>query len=109
MATAEQFRDAALAAVRQAERVVFDLEGAMLLDASGLRVLGTVLREARRIGRPIPVLRGVRPLLTKSLKATGMFDSFVREPALPFSRVRASGVGHQAAALHAVPGVAAGV
>lgn len=107
IATAEQFRDAALAAVRQTERVVFDVEGAMLLDASGLRVLGTVLLEARRIGRPIPVLRGVRPLLAKSLKATGMLDSFVREPAVPFSRIRASGVVRQAA-LHGVSGVAAG-
>jgi anti-anti-sigma factor len=89
IATAEQFREAALAMVRQWRRVVFDVEGAMLLDASGLRVLAAVSREARRLGHPVPGLRGVRPLLAKSLKATGLLDSFVREPAAPFMRVLA--------------------
>ncbi|MBR7828805.1 anti-sigma factor antagonist [Actinospica sp. MGRD01-02] len=97
IATADQFREAALALVRQGNQAVFDVEGAMLLDASGLRVLGAVAREARRLGHPVPVLRGVRPLLAKSLKATGLLDSFIQEPAAPTARVRASGRGHRIA------------
>jgi len=83
LATADQFRDAALGAVRRHYRVVFDVAGVMLLDASGLRVLHAVAREARRLGRPAPVLRGVRPLLARSLKITGLHDAFEREPAWP--------------------------
>jgi len=101
IATADQFLEAALAIVRQWRRVVFDVEGAMLLDASGLRVLGAVSREARRLGHPVPGLRGVRPLLAKSLKITGLLDSFVREPATPFSRILVPGGGHHSA----LPGV----
>jgi anti-anti-sigma factor len=101
IATADQFREAALAVVRQWRRVVFDVEGAMLLDASGLRVLGAVSCEARRLGHPVPGLRGVRPLLAKSLKATGLLDSFVREPAAPFSRILAPAGGHHSA----LPGI----
>jgi anti-anti-sigma factor len=85
LATADQFREAALDAVRRHERVVFDLEGAMILDASGLRVLHTVLREARRLARPAPVLRGVRPLLARSLELAGLSDAFPREPHTPIT------------------------
>lgn len=95
IATADQFHEAAFAMVRQWRRVVFDVEGALLLDASGLRVLGAVSREAHRLGHPVPMLRGVRPLLAKSLKISGLLDSFVREPATPFSRVLAPGVSHR--------------
>lgn len=94
IATADQFREAAFAIVRQWRRVVFDVEGAMLLDASGLRVLGAVSREALRLGHPVPGLRGVRPLLNKSLKISGLLDSFVLEPATPLSRIPAPGGGH---------------
>jgi anti-anti-sigma factor len=81
IATAEQFRAAALDGVRRRERLVIDVEGATLIDASGLRVLSAVLREAHRLARPVPVLRGVRPLLARSLRITGLHDAFAREPA----------------------------
>lgn len=87
-ATAEQFRRAVLSAIRRAKRVVFDVEGAMFLDASGLRVLSMLSREARRLDHPAPVLRGMRPLLARSLKTTGLLDSFTRESATPFTLVR---------------------
>jgi anti-anti-sigma factor len=95
--TAEQFRTAVLATVRHWRRVVFDVEGAMLLDASGLRVLSALSHEARRLGRPAPVLRGMRPLLARSLATTGLLDAFEREPATPFSLVRGPRAGRRAA------------
>lgn len=88
VATAEQFRRAVLSTVRHSTRSVFDVEGAMFLDASGLRVLSALSQEARRLHRPAPVLRGMRPLLARSLKATGLLESFTREPATPFTLVR---------------------
>lgn len=92
--TADAFRDAALDAVRRHEHVVFDLEGAMLIDPSGLRVLSAVLREAHRLGRPAPVLRGARPLLAKSLTLTGLGDKFAREPAQPVTPARRTPIGY---------------
>lgn len=83
LAAAEKFREAALDAVCRHHSVVFDLSGVMLLDASGLRVLSAAAREARRLGHRAPVLRGVRPLLARSLKITGLHDSFERESAGP--------------------------
>lgn len=94
IATAEQFRAAALALVRQGRKAVFDVEDAMLLDASGLRVLAAVSREAQPLGYPKPVLRGVRPLLAKSLRATGLLDSFGREPTVPLTLVISWGADH---------------
>jgi anti-anti-sigma factor len=88
VATVGRFREAALDAVRRYERLVFDLEHTMILDASGLRVLSAVLREARHLNRPTPVLRGVRPLLAKSLKITGLHNHFNYEPAAPTARPR---------------------
>jgi hypothetical protein len=69
-------------------------------------VLGAVSREARRLGHPVPGLRGVRPLLDKSLKISGLLDSFVREPAAPFGRVLAPG-GDPHLALPGIRGTAA--
>jgi len=83
LATADQFREAALEAVGRHHRVVFDVAGTRLLDASGLRVLHTAAREARRLGHRAPVLRGVRPLLARSLRITGLHDVFESEPAGP--------------------------
>lgn len=85
IATAEQFRRAVLGTVRRGKRMVYDVEGAMFLDASGLRVLGALAQEARRLHRPAPVLRGMRPLLARSLKTTGLLDAFAQEPATPFT------------------------
>jgi anti-anti-sigma factor len=98
LATAEQFRRAALSSMRRGERVVFDVEGAMFLDASGLRVLNTLSREARRLDHPAPVLRGMRPLLARSLKTAGLLDSFAREPATPFTLVREPRAGRRTVA-----------
>jgi len=83
LATAEKFREAALDAVHRHHRVVFDVAGARLLDASGLRVLHMAAREARWLGRPAPALRGVRPLLARSLRITGLHGAFERASAGP--------------------------
>jgi hypothetical protein len=40
------------------------------------------------------VLRGVRPLLAKSLTLTGLGEKFTREPAQPVTPVRRTGVGY---------------
>jgi len=96
VATAEQFRSAVLHTARHGKRMVYDVEGAMFLDASGLRVLRALAQEARRLHHPAPVLRGMRPLLARSLKATGLLDAFAQEPATPFTLTRAQ-IGGRAA------------
>lgn len=80
IATADQLRERLLTAYAEYARLVVDLSGAMFFDASGLRALHAVYREAVRHGRRPPILRGVRPLLAKSLKATGMYGLFTIEP-----------------------------
>jgi anti-anti-sigma factor len=81
LSTVEQFRAAAIEAARRHHRLVIDVENAMFLDATGLRVLDAIVREARDAGRPAPTLRGVRPLFAKLLKLAGIENAFDREPA----------------------------
>lgn len=80
IATADQLRERLLTAFAEHARLVVDLSGAMFFDAAGLRALHAVYREAVRSGHRPPILRGVRPLLAKSLKATGMYGKFTIEP-----------------------------
>jgi anti-sigma B factor antagonist len=80
IATADQLRERLMTAYAEHSRLVVDLSGAMFFDASGLRALHAVYREAVRHGHLPPILRGVRPLLVKSLKATGMYGLFTIEP-----------------------------
>jgi anti-anti-sigma factor len=79
--TAPYLREALMEQLDRCGRLVVDLSGAVLFDASGLRVLLAARRESDRRGKPEPVLRGVRPLLAKSLRATGIDHLFAREPA----------------------------
>lgn len=104
IATADQLRERLLSAYAEHARLVVDLSGAMFFDASGLRALHAVYREAVRAGHRPPVLRGVRPLLAKSLKATGMYTLFTIEPGhQPGTRPDAARHG-RLSARHGAPG-----
>lgn len=79
LATAQPLRTRLLAEFARHERLVVDLSQAMLYDGAALRALHALHREAERTRRQPPVLRGVRPLLAKALKATGMHALFPRQ------------------------------
>ena len=61
--------------------LVLDVTGAVLIDAAGLRVLTAAQRQAAERGLPPITLRGVRPLLAKTLHLAGLDHLFPREPA----------------------------
>jgi len=61
--------------------LVLDVTGAVLIDAAGLRVLTAAQRQAAELGKPPITLRGVRPLLAKTLHLAGLDHLFPREPA----------------------------
>jgi anti-anti-sigma regulatory factor len=63
-------------------RLILDVTGAVLVDAAGLRALTAAQREAAALGKDPLVLRGVRPLLARTLHITGLDHLFAREPAL---------------------------
>ena len=83
LATASELRERLLAEFRRHPRLVVDLSAAMLFDGPALRALHALHREAARLDRQSPTLRGVRPLLAKALKVTGMSELFRIEPAPP--------------------------
>jgi anti-anti-sigma factor len=95
LATADRFRETAVNAVRRHHRLVIDVEHAMFLDATGMRALHAIAREARNAGRPAPVLRGVRPLLAELLRLAGLENTFSREPARPAAPVRTRPDSHR--------------
>lgn len=108
ISTAAHLGERVMAAFARHPRLVLDLSGAMFFDASGLRVLHALHAEATRRQRPAPTLRGVRPLLAKSLKATGMSSRFTVEPGPATARMGGPGVtrrpgGPAAVAARAMP------
>jgi anti-anti-sigma factor len=82
IATAPRLRAAVSEHLDRCETLVLDVTGAVLIDAAGLRVLAAAQREAASLGKTPVVLRGVRPLLAKTLHLTGLDHLFTREPAL---------------------------
>jgi anti-anti-sigma factor len=82
IATAPRLNAAASEHLKRCETLVLDVTGAILVDAAGLRVLAAAQREAASLGKTPVVLRGVRPLLAKTLHLTGLDHLFTREPAL---------------------------
>jgi len=83
LATADQLHAAVMAALAEHDAVTLELSHAMFFDARGLHVLHAAHQEAVRRGKPIPVLRGVRPLLARALHAARMSTLFTLEPAPP--------------------------
>ena len=88
LATAETLRERLLAEFARHETLVIDLSRAMLYDGAALRALRALHHEAVRTRREPPALRGVRPLLAKALKATGMHTLFPRQDHSPFRPAR---------------------
>lgn len=88
LATAHQLRERLFAEFENHPGLIVDLSGAMLFDGAALRALHALHREAIKLGRQPPTLRGIRPLLMKAFKATGMDKLFRIEPSPPFSRPR---------------------
>ncbi|WP_052435003.1 STAS domain-containing protein [Streptacidiphilus melanogenes] len=84
--TAPRLRSAVMAELHRPHDLVLDVTGAVLIDSAGLRVLTAAQSEAATLGRPPIVLRGVRPLLAKTLQATGLAEAFPREPAPALTR-----------------------
>lgn len=82
IATAGRLRDAVSEQLPRSRGLVLDVTGAVLVDAAGLRALTASQRQAAALGRSPIVLRGVRPLLAKTLHLTGLDHLFAREPAL---------------------------
>jgi anti-anti-sigma factor len=103
LATAEQLRERLLAEFRRHPRLVVDLSAAMLFDGPALRALLALHREATRLGRQPPTLRGVRPLLAKAFQATGMNELVRVEPCPPSARPSASANGRTASARRSRP------
>jgi len=81
LTTAEHLRQTGLSALARHSALVLDVAGAMFLDASGIRALHALAREAHRRTLPAPTLRGVRPSLAEALTRAGLYDAFAREPA----------------------------
>lgn len=69
---ADRLREAATEALARYRAVTIDLSGAYFFDVFGLRALRAIHDEATRLHRPVPRLRGVRPLLAKMLRLTGL-------------------------------------
>jgi len=86
LATADELRERLLAEFARHPCLVVDLSHAMLYDGAALRALHALHREAIRQHRLPPALRGVRPLLAKALKVTGLNALFPLEPHVPFRR-----------------------
>lgn len=79
--TGPRLRHALTEQVARATALVLDVNGAVLIDAAGLRALTAAQRHAADLGKPPITLRGVRPLLAKTLHLTGLDHLFPREPA----------------------------
>jgi anti-anti-sigma factor len=79
--TAPRLRTALTEQVGRATALVLDVSGAVLIDAAGLRVLTAAQRHAAELGKTPITLRGVRPLLAKTLYLAGLDHLFPREPA----------------------------
>ncbi|WP_052442549.1 STAS domain-containing protein [Streptacidiphilus neutrinimicus] len=80
-AASAPFLRSAIMAELSHHALVLDVTSAVLIDSAGLHALTAAQREAAALGRPPIVLRGVRPLLAKNLKASGLAETFPREPA----------------------------
>jgi anti-anti-sigma factor len=83
---AQRLHNAVMAELRYSHALVLDLTTAVLIDSAGLRALTAAQREAAALSRPPIVLRGVRPRLAKTLQATGLAETFPREPAPALTR-----------------------
>ena len=79
--TGPRLRNALTEQVARTTALVLDVSGAVLIDAAGLRVLTAAQRHAADLGKPPITLRGVRPLLAKTLHLAGLDHLFPREPA----------------------------
>ena len=79
--TGPRLRAALMEQIARGKHVVLDVTGAVLIDAAGLRVLTAAQRHAANLGKPPITLRGVRPLLAKTLHLAGLDHLFPREPA----------------------------
>ncbi|MBS2961475.1 STAS domain-containing protein [Actinocrinis puniceicyclus] len=105
LASADRFRERLLDEFARHPRLVVDLSEAMLFDGAALRALLALHREATGQHRQAPTLRGLRPLLAKAFKATGMNELFPIEPSPPFPQWRRRREAARAAA-QAVPSAA---
>lgn len=94
--TGPRLRTALMEQVARSKEVVLDVTGAVLIDAAGLRVLTAAQRHAADLGKPPITLRGVRPLLGKTLHLAGLDHLFPREPA-PNPVLAQHAAGHQPA------------
>lgn len=92
LSTAQLLRERLLTEFARHDPLVVDLSRAMLYDGAALRALHALYREAVRTRRQPPTLRGVRPLLAKALKATGMHTLFPRQDQ-PLSSARTARPG----------------
>lgn len=98
IATADQLREQLLLAFARHPDIVLDLSQAMFFDVSGLRALSAVHRQAVRQNRPAPTLRGVRPLLAKMLKSTGLDRAFTIERGITITGAQpATAIGSRSA------------
>ena len=79
--TGPRLRTALIEQIARGTELVLDVTGAVLIDAAGLRVLTAAQRHAAELGKPPITLRGVRPLLAKTLHLAGLDHLFPREPA----------------------------
>jgi anti-anti-sigma factor len=106
--TGPRLRTALMEQIARDTELVLDVTGAVLIDAASLRVLTAAQRHAAELGKPPITLRGVRPLLAKTLHLTGLDHLFPREPApapalaqhatgYPHSTFRPTRTGHQPA------------
>lgn len=94
---ADRLRSALTGQLARSRAVVLDVSGAVLIDAAGLRVLTAAQRQAAELGKPPITLRGVRPLLARTLQVTGLDHLFPREPA-PAPILNAHRAAHRARA-----------
>lgn len=107
VSTADQLRERLLAEFARRPRLVLDLSRAMFYDGPALRTLHALHEEAVRRHRRPPVLRGVRPLLAKALRATRMDTLFPMEVRTAQGRVASPVPFPQLTRQHPAPAAAA--
>ncbi|HEV2634009.1 MAG TPA: STAS domain-containing protein [Actinocrinis sp.] len=82
---ADKLRETATTALARHTSLTLDLSGAYFFDAAAVRALRAVHREAARLHKPTPALRGVRPQLARMLRLTGTDRLYPVETAVPLA------------------------